>query len=101
MSEPLWCPRCGSTEYRVYAFDEGGCERCVGIQFPERLMHWLRRSHAELLAAVDQIDDLLLKFAFDEGGLDDNIIHGLSVDPYGIIGDLRRARANARPVKPK
>lgn len=51
----------------------------------------------ELLASAQEVERLL-KFAFEDGALDERTILGLCVDPYGLLADLRTviARAEAK-----
>ena len=38
----------------------------------------------------------ILRFAFEEGALSEDVIMGLCIDPYGVLADLRAAIAKSK-----
>ena len=85
MSDPLRCPKCGSADYHevVPGSSAHVHSKCCAVR--ECDFAWLRRSHAELLAACEA--------ARNWYGLDGD---GIS-EP--VRSQLIKAIANARPEK--
>jgi len=50
---------------------------------------WVRWEDAQ--DAARHLDDLLLRFAFDAGALDDDTVASLGVDPWGTLAGFRMA----------
>jgi len=101
--EEFVCPECKSYDVVDIAYeDDFGSMRCLdcdyagepGEDFPtsRRVRDDTDRLQAEverLRAAAEHLDSMLLRLPFDGGGLSEDVVSSIGIDPWGTLKDFR------------